>query len=201
MLYGIVTWSVSTVVMVVFLTTAVGGILGGAASLLSSALPRGTQSGQDSMVSVEQTLHGLFPQTGALLPPTGRTQGQPIPGQLTALAQQDPELAGALARMEAGDGASRTPQVRDQVVNLLTTKHNLSQQEANNLADHWDQQFQRLRGQAPAQAQQAGQAVAQGISVGALGGFVALLLGLLVASWGGWVGTASLARTTVPPPS
>jgi len=197
MLHGIVTWSVSTVVMVMFLTTAVGGILSGAASLLSSALPQTSQTGGGSVASAEESIRGMFPQTGALLPPTGRTQGEQMPGQLTELAQQDKELEGALTRLESSGGVAQAPQARDQVINLLVTKHNLSQQDANSLVNQWDQQFQQLRGQTSGKVQQAGQATAHGISVGALGGFIALLLSLLVSSWGGWVGTASLPRGAI----
>jgi hypothetical protein len=150
------------------------------------------------MASVQDVVKGFFLQSGSLLPPTGRTApGQQVPGQLTELAQQDPELAAALARLETNGGASQSSQDRDQVTNLLISKHNLSQKDAANLVSQWDQQFQQARAQTGQKAKQVGQAAAQGVSQGALWSFIALLLGLLVAAWGGWAGTASLPRTTV----
>src|SRR5262249_37942603 len=112
------------------------------------------------------------------------------PGQLTQMASQDSELATALTRLESHGGAKNSPQERDQVINILTSRHNLNQQDANNLLDEWDQAFQ----QAHAQAAQKADEAARGVSQGALWGFIALLLGLAVAAWGGWSGVASLPR-------
>jgi hypothetical protein len=198
MIHGIVTWSVATLAMLFLLATAAGALLGGAGALLGNALSAQapTQGGANAVGALGEQVKGMFPQAGGLLPPTGRTEGQQVPGQLTELAQQDAELAGALGRMEANGGASKSPQERDQVINLLTTKHNLSQPDAANLVNQWDQQFQQARGQAEQKARQAGQTAAKGISQGALWGFIALVLGLLAAAWGGWAGTASLPRPT-----
>jgi hypothetical protein len=44
------------------------------------------------------------------------------------------------------------------------------------------------------QLREAGDKAASGISRGALWAFVGMVLGLLVAAWGGWAGTASLPR-------
>lgn len=44
------------------------------------------------------------------------------------------------------------------------------------------------------QVREVGDKAASGISRGALWAFVGMVLGLLVAAWGGWTGTASLAR-------
>jgi len=204
MLHGVVSWSISTLTIFAMLAAGIGAVLGGAGALLGSAGALGssvqghqTQSGQNAVASVEDVLKGLFPQSGGLLPPTGRTPGQQVPGQLTELAQQDQELAAALTRLESNGGASQSRQDRDQVINLLTSKHNFTQQDAANLVNQWDQQFQQVRTQAGQKVKQAGQAAAQGISQGALWSFIALLLGLLAAAWGGWAGTASLPKTTV----
>lgn len=201
LVHGIVTWSVSIAVMVALLATAVGAVVGGTASFLARAIGSSNSNsgnGESPAAMVENQIKGLSPQTGALLPPTGRTEGQQVPGQLTALAQQDPELGAALGRMEAHGGASKATQDRDQVVNLLTSKHNLEQQQASNLVNQWDQNFQQAHAQVSQQAQQVGQAASQGIQWAAFGGFIALFLGLLVSAWGGWAGTASLPALPRP---
>ncbi len=189
MLHGIVSWSVSMVAMFALLATSVGAILGGTASLVGNAMSsRNSEGGQGGSASIQEQVKGLFPHGGALLPPTGRTEGQQAPGNLSAFAQQDSDLASALGRMESKGGAAKDTQDRDQVVNLLTTKHNLNQQDAQNLVNQWDQQFQQARGQ----ARQVGQSAAHGLEWGSFWGFIALILGLLVSAWGGWAGTASL---------
>jgi hypothetical protein len=192
MIHGIVTWSVATVAALLLLATAAGALLGGAGALLGNALGVSSNSrgAQGPMAGVKE----IFPQAGTLLPPTGRTDGRETPGQLTALSQQDPELGAALGRMEANGGAAKATQDRDQVINLLTTKHNMDRQQAQNLVNQWDQQFQQIHAQFGQKARQMWQTAAQGISQGALWAFVALILGLGVAAWGGWAGTASLPR-------
>lgn len=198
MLHGLITWSVSVVVAFGLLATTIGTVVGGTASLVSGALAsgEGSSTGQGAVASLDQGIRSVFPQAGPLLTPTGRTEGQQVPGQLTALAQHDPELAAAVGKMEANGGASKSPADRDQVINLLTSKHNLSHQDAENLVNQWDQQFQQLKGQAGQQLQQVGQSAAHGLAWGAFWGFIALFLGLLVSAWGGWAGTASLPRPT-----
>lgn len=200
MLHGIVTWSASILAMVLLLATATGALLGGMGTLMGGAIAMGqknsNQEGQNMTASMSRQVRELFPQSGALLPPTGRTEFQQVPGQLTAFAQQDDELAAAIAKMEAQGGAAQSGQTRDQVVNLLTSKHGLSQQDAANLVSQWDQQFQQVKGQAAQKAREVGQTAAKGVSQGAFWGFIALVLGLAVAAWGGWAGTASLPRPT-----
>ncbi len=190
LIHGIVTWSVATIVTVLLLATATGALIGGAGSFLSNAV--GSSNGTIGQ-SIAQGAQEIFPGVGALLPPTGRTQGgQQVPGQLTALAQQDPELATALGRMASKGGQENTAE-RNQVVNILVTKHQMDQQQAASLVTQWDQQFQQqVHAQASQKATQAGQQVAHGISQGALWAFIALILGLLVSAWGGWTGTASI---------
>lgn len=199
MLHGLITWSVSVVLAFGLLATTFGTVVGGTAALVKEAIAStgGTSSGgQEALASLDQSIRSAFPQAGNLLPPTGRTQGQQVPGQLTELAQQDPELAAAVAKMEANGGASKSQAERDQVINLLSSKHHLNRPDAENLVNQWDQQFQQVKGQATQRLNEAGQTVAHGLAWGAFWGFIALFLGLLVSAWGGWAGTATLPRPT-----
>ncbi len=191
MLHGIVSWSVAMVAMFGLLATTVGALLGGTVSFVNNAITANSnsQGGQGLFASAEQAVSGA-------LSPTGRTEGQQPQGNLSGLARQDPELGAALGRMEANGGAAKSPQDRDQVVNILTTRHNLSQQDAMNEVNQWDQQFQQVHAQAANKLKQAGNAAAGALQQGALWGFIALLLGLVVGALGGWAGTASLPRPT-----
>jgi hypothetical protein len=202
LIHGIVAWSVSTCVMLALLATAVGAAIGGTGALLGGALQLGglTKSEEPS-ASLEDQVKNLFPQAGPLLPPTGRTepgtpnatdQGTQPPGKLTEVAQKDPQLSAALSEMEKKGGAAQAAEVRDKVVNTLTTQYKMDQQEAVNLVQQWDKVFQRAHAQTDQMAQETGKAGAQGVSSGALWGFIALMLGLIFAAWGGWVGTATL---------
>jgi hypothetical protein len=148
---------------------------------------------QNETASLQDQVKSLFPQAGALLPPTGRTESNSqTPGSLTQVAQQDPEVATALARMEK-NGANET-QDRDQLVNLLTTKHSMTQQQATDLVNQWDQNSQQAKNQTEQKAREVGDKAARGTSRAALWGFIGLLLGLLAAAWGGWTGAASIPQ-------
>jgi hypothetical protein len=191
MLHGIVSWCVSTLAMFYLLATAVGAVIGGAGALVGGAMSQqNVQSIESPVALLGDEIKAMFPQAGKLLPPTGRAETNNVPGQLTQMASQDSDLAGALTRLESHGGATNAPQDRDQVIAILTSRHNLSQQDAANLLNDWDRAFQ----QAHAQAAQKADEAAHGVSQGALWGFIALILGLAVAAWGGWTGVASLPR-------
>ncbi len=199
LLHGIVTWSAVTLTTMLLLATTTGMLIGGTGALLSQAIGGAAQSSQDggsqtSMASMENQIKNAFPEAGALLPPTGRTAGSQPPGTLTDLARKDPQLAAALARMESHGGAAKSSADSEQVVQLLTSQHGINQQEASQLVTQWDQQFQQTRTQAERKVRQTGDVAARNVSKGATWAFIALLLGALVAAWGGWAGTASLRR-------
>lgn len=199
LLHGVVTFSVAEVAMILLLTTTVGSLIGGTGSMLSGMLSNranqgaAQQPGSGAMSAIGDQLKQAFPQAGALVP-TGRDQGKP--SQLTSLAQQDPELGAAMARLAAQGGNDQ--QARQQVLNLLTTKHAMQEQQASVLLDQWVQNYQQAGAQVSQEARQAGDKAAKGVSQGALWAFIGMLLGLIVAAWGGWAGTASLPRYREP---
>jgi len=188
LLHGIVTWSAATVLTVAMLVSAAGVVIGGTSSLLSGLVKSGGQAAQngDLVSLVQQAVPG-----SNVLSPTGREPGPT--GQLASMAKQNPQLAAVLAKMEKNGGASQRPAERDQAVQILT-QQGLNQQQAAQLISQWDQQFQQTKVQVEQKARQVGDKAARGISRGAIMGFIALLLELAVAAWGGWVGAASLAR-------
>jgi hypothetical protein len=197
------------------LATAVGAAIGGTASLLGGALELGNLTKSEGAgSSLQEQVKNLFPQAGPVLAPTGRSengqrpneqgsqpptdQGAQPPGKLTELAQKDPQLSSALAEMEKKGGASKATEDRDKIVGTLTSQYQMDQQEAANLVQQWDQDFQRAKSQTEQKAADVGAAATHGVASGALWGFIALLLGLIFSAWGGWVGTASV-RTYVEP--
>lgn len=184
MVHGIVSWSVATVTALYIMASAVGAALGMVGSALSGVA--------SPLISKEENSTGQAPESAQpgekALAPTGRDEGQSPTGKLTQLAAQDPELGASVAKMEKNGGASKDAADRDETINLLKTKHNLSEQDAQNMVNQWDQDFQQTRAK-------TGQAVNEGahkLAEGAWWAFIALVLGLIFAAWGGWVGAASV---------
>jgi hypothetical protein len=195
LIHGIVTWSVSTCATLALLATTLGAVLGGTGALLGGALALGGLTGSEgNEAPLQEQVKNLFPQGGPLLPPTGRTEqgaAQP-PGKLTELSQKDGQLAAALAEMEKKGGAAQASEERDKAISMLTAQYNMDQQQASNLVQQWDQEYQHAQAQTQQKAGQTAKTATRGVASGALWGFVALALGLIFAAWGGWAGTASL---------
>jgi hypothetical protein len=124
LLHGVVTFSVAEIAMLLLLTTAASGLIGGAGSMLRGVLR--TEQGQAWQRQVNQVMDQA---QGAATAPGGQVTGQ------------------------SGTPAINEPQVRA-----------------------------------------TGDQAARGVAQGALWAFIGLTLGLGVAAWGGWAGTASLPR-------
>lgn len=199
MLHGVITWSVATITTVLLAASAAGALVGGAGSLLAKAGGLGKSAAdqvepeqkQQALATIEEQIKIMFPQVDALTP-TGRGETNQGPGMLTDLARKDPQLAAALTKMQARGGANTAAAERGEVVNLLTTKHGMDQQQATHIVTEWDQRFQQAKAQGEQKAREVGDKVAKGASKGALWGFIALAIGGIVAAWGGWIGSKSL---------
>jgi hypothetical protein len=192
MLHGVVSWSSATLLTAYLLTTALGTLFGGAANVLGRMVSTGAQQGgsqyaeSSTAENLKQQITAMFPQAGAMLPPTGREDART---NVMAQAAQNPELMSALTSMFKKGGAQAAPQERDRAINILVTQGNMSQQEAANMVNRLDQQYQSTR----AQAREVGEKASTGISGAAWGGFFLLLLSAALAAYGGWLGTRGLS--------
>jgi hypothetical protein len=201
MLHGVVTWSVSTLVTLFAIASTAGMVLGGLGSLIGNALQTGAQVGSNPQVQ-EQAKSGMS-KIESLLQPTGRSsQGENSGNEsnnqagnqtnLTGIAATDPQIASALFKMEKQGGAASAQSERDEIVNQLTSQHGMTEQQASDLVTQWDQNFQAKKQQFEQKARETGDVAARKTSQGAWWGFGALVLGLVVSAWAGWVGTGSL---------
>ena len=205
-LHGLVTWGVSTICMGLLVSTALGSLLGGAASLFgktvsatahagSAAATQGNQSGVN-WDGLKQEIMSASPQGGALAP-TGRTPGQQSvdSNSLPAQAQQNPELLAVLTKMFSKGGAAAAPAEREQAINILVAQGK-NREEAGKMVDQWDQKYQEAKAQAEQKAREAGDVAARGVSRAALGSCILLLLCGIAAVFGGRVGEGSGTRFT-----
>jgi hypothetical protein len=179
-LHGFVTWAVASLVLVYMLSTAVGGLLGGAASVLgqtASLAGRGAQSAAPVVTKVIGQATGVTPE-----------QVQADAGDLA----RDPNFQAFVS------GVIRNGQVTEQdrqaLARLLVQRRNMTMDEANATIDRWQGQIAQGVQQAKQTTAQAATAAASGVSKGAFGSFVLLLLGLIAAVAGGWVGTYDFLR-------
>lgn len=195
-LHGVTTWATATLVAVYLLTsgasalvTSAFGALGSTVSSLGSAVSSVIPNSIDSLPPELQ-------QQARQLLQRGENQAQQAAGEAQDQAQQaaqqarqatgEQDLTAAAAEIFKGLGQDATPQQRSAAVQVISQQAGISQAEAEQRLNQFQQQYD----QAVAQARQAAGEAANAASGAAFGAFVGLLLGLIAGAVGGIVGRA-----------
>ncbi len=181
MLHGFATWSVSSILTVVLLSSAVGGIIGGSATMLGKLA---SASGQ-GVQAASPVLGDLVSQATGITPADVKQQA----GQLVS----DPQFQAFIMSVVRNGDAD--PQARQNLVQLVSQKQGVSQDQASTEVNDWQQKLMSARDQAKVKATAAADQAASGLAKTALWSFVALLLGAIAATIGGLLG----ARTILLP--
>jgi hypothetical protein len=174
-LHGFVTWALASLVLFYLLSTAVGGLVGGAAGVL----------GQTASLAARGAAAVTPAATNAIAQVTGVTpeQVQSEAGDIARDSNFQAFVAGVIRNGQV------TPQERQALANLLVERRHMSMQDANATIDSWQAQITQTVHQTRQTAAQAETTAASGLSKGAFGSFFALLLGLASAVAGSWIGT------------
>ncbi|RZI56674.1 MAG: PhnA-like protein [Zymomonas sp.] len=173
-LHGLTTWAFTTLLVLYMLSTAVGGIVGGAFSGVTSAI-------------------GGLGQTAATAAAPALAQANP----LEALEQQvrstgtDPESLNnaAIASMQAlvmGNEGEKTD-AREKAAAAIASAKNIPIEDARTQVQQYETQYNQTVAQAKATALSAADTAASVVSTGAILAFVALVLGAIA----GWLGGRS----------
>jgi hypothetical protein len=216
-MHGILSWCLYTLVSFWILTSAVGSIVSGVGSIVSntlSAAGSGVQavagnsnqnnsqnSNSGSLISfneIKQEADRILSsrENVALVPDSienaAEDMRQDLKSEVNLSTQNIKEVSQAVL-FENGQLAEDID--RQDVVNALEEKTNLSRQEANDVADVMVRKFneakqeaEQLKQEAKQQAEQTGQKVAEATSSAAIWTFVALALGAVVSGIGGRTG-------------
>ncbi|HWK64205.1 MAG TPA: PhnA-like protein [Rhizobiaceae bacterium] len=188
-LHGVTTWAVTTLVVLYLLTTAVGSLLGGVFSTVSSAvggLGRAT-------ATVAET---AAPALTEVADPFGTIQRQ-IEGTVGGndpRAMRDAAVAAVRAAF-TGDQA-QAEQARERAAQVLAQAQSIPIEQARTQIQQYEQQYRAAVDQAQQRATQAAEAATKVVSRGALFGFIALVLGAIAAWFGGSFGTVAPLATT-----
>ncbi len=87
------------------------------------------------------------------------------------------------------------PEDRQAVVNILTSKNNMSPDQANQTVDRWIQTASQAKTQTEEKARDVGNTAATGVSTAGWASFVVLILSGLAAAWGGASGARAFLRS------
>lgn len=190
MLHGFTTWSLTAILTLLLLTSAIGGLIGGSASLLGKAA---SLSGEGAKTAAPM-LTNLASQATGVTPDDIKQQAGDV--------ASDPRFQ-AFASDIVRNGQP-SPEDRNNLVQLLAQKQNISPQQADAEVAGWQQRLTQAKEQASAKAAEIGDKAASGVARTALWSFAALLLGAIAGTLGGRtgarrfrVGSPVVARTAV----
>jgi len=117
----------------------------------------------------------------------------------------DRELNTLLDRLFNRGSETANAADREAVVNVVATRSGKSKEEAGKIVDRWEQtyqqareQFDKAKAQAEQKAREAGDVAARNVSHAAFWSFLAMLVGLGSAAYGGRLGVPRDLLTTTP---
>jgi len=196
-LHGLIAWAVSTLVVIYLLSSAVGGVVSGASSAVSSTL-----GGAGNLLggSVKTAAQAAAPSLPGMNNPFSN-----IEGQVRANTGSDPQAlkdaAVSAVRAAVTGDASQQADAQERAAQALAKAQNLPVDQARTQVQQYVQQYKDTLAKAKEQAKQAADATARVASQGALFGALALILGALAAFLAGRGGAKGLLtdRTVVAP--
>jgi hypothetical protein len=192
MLHGLVAWGIATLLTFWLLTSAIGGIIGGGFSALSSVASAAGSGVSEAAKPIAQAA-GVSPdmiqqQAQSYLQPTNpdpatmspQDAQKEIATSLTTYAGGGPDAAAA----NAGGGPDAAA-AKERIVDIMAAQMKISHDEAAKKFDDAQAKLKRTRDQAIQTAKDAADASAAAASKTSFAAFGVLLLGAIAAALGG----------------
>lgn len=206
MLHGIVAWGVVSLFTVYLASSAVGsvvsgafGVVGNIAQTAGGAISQVVPDDLGQRIQDRIDASAIQDDAAALLRDAGidpselETRAQDEAADVRAAATASPQQAEAQLRRSIQALADEGRQVdRDNVVNLLVARTDLSEAEARERVRQYEGQFEQLRGRASAEVDALGdravetaEGATEALSNAAWWAFLAMLIGVAAAALGG----------------
>ena len=178
--HGLTSWALTTLVVFYLLTTAVGGLIGGAFNTVSGAIGGvGHAVSSAAQTAVPALTQGTDP-VGAMQQALSSPANDPADMKAATTS-----LAKALV---SGDDA-QVADAREKVAQAMSKQQNIPIDQARARVSAYETQVRDKAAQAKQQAAEAADTAAKSVSRGALLGSLALILGAIAAWFGGKAGT------------
>ena len=174
--HGFLSWCVATLCVFYLLSTAVGGVIGGAASALGGTVSAAGRGAASAVSGVAGSTDG-----DAL-----KAQVQRLVNPNDAQTAQD-NIATYIRATVSGDKATADAS-RDRAVDSLARSANISPDDARARLQQAETQARQAADQVKEKAQQATEATRKGLAGAGILGFIALALGAIAAWIGGGIG-------------
>lgn len=190
-LHGILTWSLYTLISFMIMTSAIGAIIsgvGGAVSKSLSAVGKGVSEATSLADQVDTDRINRLIQE-AIAPDQGMGGGT---------QEFDINLMAVVEEVLIENGELNTNIEREEVQDAVAEHSSLSPADAERAANVIIQEYEQIKPklqELKLKAEETGQQVAETVSSAAIWAFVALVLGVLTAAFGGSLGKPSVPET------
>lgn len=193
MLHGLVVWAIATLLTIYLLTTVVGGLIGGAFSVVGHTIATASSGIAAAVPKVAQTA-GVSPD---MIQDQAKAYLQPPNPDPATMSPQDAQKAVATTLPTYIAGGKDAPAARDRIIAIMAAQMKISPEEATKRFDDTQAKLKKARDEAVQTAKQAADVSARAASDGAYMAFAVLLLGAIFAGIGGAVPRPRLAATSM----
>jgi hypothetical protein len=180
-LHGVVTWAIATMVAVYLLTTALGGLLGGAFSLVGTGLSTAASGVKAAAPQVAQAA-GVTPD---MLQSQAQAYLQPTDPDPATMSKQDAQKAIATELPTYIAGGSGAAAAKERIIAIMAAQMHVSQTDAAKRFDQLQARATQAKNQTIETAENAATKTADTASTGSYLIFGVLLLDLIAAAIGG----------------
>ena len=196
MLHGVVTWGISMLLTVYLLSSAVGGLIGGALSVTGSTLSAVGDSVKSAAPQVAQ-IAGVSPD---MIQQQAQSYLQPAAtADPATMSSQDAQKAIASELSTYAAGGSDAAAAKDRIIAITAAQMHVSKDEATKKFNDTQAKIIQAKDKAVQAAKTTADASASAASTGSFLAFVTLLLGAIAAAFGGATAVRRrvlVARTT-----
>jgi hypothetical protein len=184
--HGLTAWAMTTLVIFYLLTSAIGGVLGGAYNTVAGALGTVAQgAGGAAQTAVQAAVPGLAQATDPFAAIENQIRG--ASGGQDPAALRDTAVS-SLRALVTGDEAEAAD-AREQAAQALAQARQIPIEQARADVQQYETQYRQAVDSARQQATEAADAAADAVSTGALFSAIGLVLGAIAAWFGGRWGT------------
>lgn len=190
LLHGLVTWAISTLVVVYLLTTALGGLLGGAFSIVGDSLSAAGAGIKAAAPKLEQAT-GVSP---AMLQQQAQDYLQPADTNPAAMNPQEAQKAIASELATYVRGGQDAAAAKNRIIAIMAAQMKISPDDATKRFDQLQARANEMKNRAVGTAKNAAAATAGGASEASYFVFGVLLLDAIAAAIGGALGRSRSLR-------
>ena len=183
LLHGLVTWGIATIFTVYLLTSAIGGIIGGGFSAMSSVVSA-TGSGIKSAAAPIANSVGISPD---VVQQQAQSYLQPTNTDPATMSPKDAQKQIASNLVTYEQGGADAPAAKQQIIDITAAQMKISKADATKKFDDAQAKIQQTMTEAKQKASAAADAASAGASKTAFAIFVDLLLCAIAAAAGGLV--------------